>query len=127
MKSFPVYKGLRVLLVDLGLRPNDILRRAGLPDDLFTRPGATLTTTEYFGLWRAIEEEANEPALPIRLGEALRVEVFDPAIFAAMCSPDLNTALRRISRYKRLIVPMALHVTEGPRVTRLEIEWLDRT
>jgi AraC-like DNA-binding protein len=53
------------------------------------------------------------------------VEAFDPPIFAALCSPDLNTALGRISRYKRLVCPMRLHVHVGERATTLELQWLD--
>ena len=97
MKSFAVSPGWRVILVDLGLRPADILRRARLPGDLFARSDAALTTTEYFALWEAIDDEANEPALPIRLGEALRAEVFDPAIFAAMWVVLMPGAAQRSS------------------------------
>ena len=114
-----------MLLSDLGLRPADVLRRAGLPDDLFGREKAALSTDEYFRLWQGIEAEAEDPALPLRIGDALSVEVFDPPIFAALCSPDLNMALSRLATYKRLVCPMALHVDVGTRATTLELEWLD--
>jgi AraC-like DNA-binding protein len=122
---FPVNPGWRVLLTDVGLRPADVLRLANLPGDLFAREKAALTTDEYFSLWRGMEEVADDPTLPLRIGAAISVEAFDPPIFAAMCSPDLNTALGRISRYKRLVMPMALHVNVGRRATTLELEWLD--
>jgi AraC-like DNA-binding protein len=119
--------GWRILLADAGLDPANVLRRAGLPDDLFGRPKAVLDTAGYFRLWRGIEEEAADPLLPLRLGSAISVEAFDPAIFAALCSPDLNTALARIARYKRLVCPVALHVEVGAAATAVEIEWLDAT
>jgi AraC-like DNA-binding protein len=120
-----VNPGWRILLLDLGLSPANILKRAGLPGDLFGRERASLGTDEYFGLWSSINEEANDPLLPLRIAENLSVEAFDPAIFAAMCSPDLNRAIERIARYKKLVCPMRLHLDVGRKGTALEIEWLD--
>ena len=124
---FTVSPGWHILLVDVGLRPANVLRRAGLPGDLFAREKATLNTDEYFRLWQGMEQEAGDPALPLRLGSAISVEAFDPPIFAALCSPDLNTALGRIARYKRLIMPMTLHLDVARKATTLELEWLDAT
>ena len=123
--SYTVNPGWRILLLDLGLSPANILKRAGLPDDLFGRERASLSTDEYFRLWNGIWEEAADPLLPLRIAENLSVEAFDPAIFAAMCSPDLNRALERIARYKKLVCPMRLHLDVGRKSTALEIEWLD--
>jgi AraC-like DNA-binding protein len=125
MSSYTVNPGWRLLLTDLGIRPDNVLRRAGLPGDLFGREKAVLSTDEYFRVWRALEEESEDPALPLRIGAAISVEAFDPPIFAALCSPDLNTALGRIARYKRLVCPMALHVEMGEKATTLELKWLD--
>ncbi len=124
--AFAVHPGWRLLLNDIGLDVTNVLRRADLPEDLFSRPSASLSTAEYYRLWRALDEEADDPRLPIRIGGAISVEAFDAPIFAALCSPNLNIAARRLSRYKRLIGPMALHVDEGSTATKIEIEWLDK-
>ncbi len=126
-KLFTVNPGWRILLTDLGIRPANVLRLAGLPDDLLTRENAALSTDEYFRFWRGIEMEADDPLLPIKIGKTISVEAFDPPVFAAMCSPNLNVALQRISRYKRLIMPMVLHIKETRSSTSLELEWLDAT
>lgn len=125
--SFTLFPGWQILLKDLGIRPADVLRRAGLPDDLLTRSSVLLSTEKYFDFWRGLEREANDPLLPLRIGRAISFEIFDAPIFAAMCSPDLNTAVRRISRFKKLIGPMALHVDKEDTATTLELEWLDKT
>ncbi len=125
--EFAVNPGWRIWLIDLGIRPDAVLRRAGLPRDLFARDRASLSSSSYYRFWEALEAEAEDPALPIRIGSSIPVEAFDPPIFAALCSPDLNTAARRISLFKRLIGPMALHVDERRDATELEIEWLDKT
>ncbi|MCA9520021.1 MAG: AraC family transcriptional regulator ligand-binding domain-containing protein [Myxococcales bacterium] len=124
---YAINPGWRLILVDLGLRPADVLRRAELPADLFGRERATLHTHEYFRLWRAIDEESEDGLTPLRIGAAITIEAFDPAIFASLCSPELNTALRRLAHYKRLICPMVLHLDVDPRVTQIELEWLDAT
>lgn len=124
--SFHIHPGWRLLLKDVGLNETNALRKAGLPDDLLVRPSASMSTAEYFRLWSALEEEAGDPTLPIRLGRAMTFEAFDAPIFAALCSPDLNTALQRIGRHKKLMCPMKLQLDQGITATRLEIEWLDR-
>jgi len=124
--TYTIDHSWRLILAGLGLRPADVLRRAGLPGDLLNRERATLTQGEYFRLWRGLEQEAADPALPIRIGEAISgSEVFDPPIFAALCSPDLDTALGRIARYKALTCPMRLDVQVRAHSTTLGLSWLD--
>ena len=71
-------------------------------------PQASLTPKEYFALWRGIEQAAGNHQAPLLLAEHFSVELFDPPIFASICSPDLNTALRRLQHYKPLIGPLVL-------------------
>jgi AraC-like DNA-binding protein len=111
------------LLSDLGVDRGRVLRRAGLPDDLAARGPVSLPQEAYFSLWRAIDAEAADPALPVRIGQSITVEVFDPPIFAAMCSPDLATAARRIARYKPLVGPMRLDVRQDTRGLALTYRW----
>lgn len=125
--SYVINPGWRLILADLGISSTNVLRRAGLPDDLFRREKAQLSTDQYFCLWRGIEDESADPTMPIRLASGISTEAFDPPVFAALCSADLNTALGRIARYKRLIYPMALHVDVGKKATTLELEWLDKS
>jgi AraC-like DNA-binding protein len=122
-KLIAVNPGWRIMLTDLGIHPANVLRLAGLPDDLLTREKVTLNTDEYFRFWRGIEIEAGDPLLPIKIGQSVSVDAFDPPIFAALCSHNLNVALQRISRYKRLVMPMNLHIKETGSDTSLEMEW----
>jgi len=86
-----------------------------------------VTSERYFGLWRAIEAEAEDPTISLRIGSGVSMEAFDPPIFAAMCSPDLNTALERLARHRRLLAPVAMHVEVRQTETTLELEWLDES
>ena len=122
-RSFIVSPGMGVLIADAGIVPGNVLRRAGLPGDLFSRQQMALSPQEYFRLWEALEAEADDPTLPLRFAEVLSLEVFDPPIFAAVCSPDLNVAAHRIAEYKKLIGPMRLSVLQTGARTTLELEW----
>lgn len=110
---FPVDAGWRPLLKDLGIAPGRLLRRAGLPEDLFAHPRSGLTTGEYFRFWESLEIEANDPLLPLRLVETIQAESFIPPIFAALCSTNMVQAAHRLATYKRLIAPMSLTVRVG--------------
>ena len=120
--SFAVNPGWGILIADIGIEPSYVLRRAGLPENLFSQVSAVLTPQEYFNLWRALEQEIGAD-LPIRVGDALSVEAFDPLLFAAICSPDLNMAAQRIAKHKELIGPVRLEVTQSASEITLRYLW----
>lgn len=114
----------RLLLRDLGLSESGVLRRAGLPADLLSRAHATLTSAGCFRLLDALEVESGIPDCPLVMGQAFSVESFSPALFAGLCSADLNPAARRFRRTKRLLGPFRLDVEVGDE-TRLRFGCLD--
>jgi AraC-like DNA-binding protein len=107
---FSVQPSWKVLLRDLGVNPADVLRLAGLPADLFARADASLSPADYFGLWHGLEQAAGTDDLPLRIGQHIAVEAFDPAIFACLCSPNLTTALQRLAQFKKLVGPLTMEV-----------------
>jgi AraC-like DNA-binding protein len=126
MNRFAISPGWQVVMLDLGLRVDELLRRAQLPADLFTRPESGLSTREYFRMWRALEEMVDEPAVALRVLDLVSVETFDPPLFAALCSPNLEVAIRRISQFKPLIGPIRLHVAREADVLVLTVDFLER-
>ncbi|MAQ14345.1 MAG: AraC family transcriptional regulator [Sandaracinus sp.] len=123
--TYALDAGWRSILADFGADPADVLRRAGLPEDLLARSGERLSTAAYFRLWRAAEETLGDPLMPLHVAERLRGDVFAPALFAALCSPDLRVALERIRHYKPLVAPMRLLLDERDGGCAVELEWLD--
>lgn len=103
-----VGKAVRLMLADLGLDAATVLRRAGLPLGLMHGEGSKITVNEFYVLWQVVTDEAGDPALPLKLADISSLDYFDPAFFAAMCSPDLNTAAKRLSEFKQLVGPFAL-------------------
>ena len=122
-KSFAVNPSWRVLFADLGIDSASVLRRAQLPEDLFSGRASSLTPGDYFALWTALEDDADDPILPIHIARSFSMEVFDPPIFAAACSPNLNIAAQRLATYKKLIGPMRLDVAISERETVLRYVW----
>lgn len=122
---FTVHPGWKLVLADMGIAPAHVLRLAELPADLFARQEATISPAQYFKLWRAVEQAAGDEValpLPLRIGQAISVEAFDPPIFACLCSPNLNVAFKRLSAFKKLIGPMALLVDIGDAQTSAALE-----
>ena len=122
VSHFDVHKGWKVLLTDIGLNTGEVLKLAGLPADTFVRQGARISPAQYFELWRAIEELAGREDLPLKFGQAVTVESFDPPIFASLCSHNLNEALQRLALFKRLIGPMHLKLDFDDKRTSVIIE-----
>jgi AraC-like DNA-binding protein len=105
LKHFRVPGGLREKLEESGVRVAAVLRRAGLPQDLFAQTRILVTTEELFALWRAIGEVSGDPAIGLKLGTETRMERFHPSVIAALSTENLGAAVERLARYKRLSVP----------------------
>lgn len=114
-----VGKAWKLLLLDLGLSPQNVLRLAGLPGGLLDGDGTRISVDQFFGFWESMASEAQDPLLALRLGQVASVGLFDPALFAAMCSPNMNTAARRLGDFKRLTGPFRLDVSIRPDSTRI--------
>lgn len=113
------------LLADLGITASDLLRRAGLPDDLFQQPSVRLAPDDYHRLWESLEALADDPLLALHLCEMLTTGSATPLVFATLCSPNLAAAVERVGRFKALISPVRLTVAEeGDRVA-VDIAWPD--
>ena len=111
------------LLRDLGIPAERVLRRAELPAGLFRGEPVALTPGEYFRFWDALDAEGADPNLAVAIGRAISVELFSPPLFAALCSPNLEVAARRIAAYKPLIGPMAIDVSSGMAGLTVSYRW----
>ncbi|MDX2469276.1 MAG: AraC family transcriptional regulator ligand-binding domain-containing protein [SAR324 cluster bacterium] len=122
--TFAMSPGYRLLLMDAGLDPDAVLKRAGLPLNIFAQKQARISPAEWFSFWKGIEDEADDPLVALRFASSFSVEAFDPLIFAAICSDNLSQALGRIQDYKKILAPMKLHLEVGKEVTTAALEWL---
>ena len=114
----------RLILKDIGANESEVLKRAQLPRALFSQKNASLKPEEYFRLWKGLERSLNDPSFPLRIGQMISTESFSPPIFASLCSPNLNVAMERLSRYKQLIGPMTLQVEQDVQSTTISLDCL---
>lgn len=114
-----VGKAARILMSELGLNEITVLRRARLPSSLFDGDGSWVSLSQYHCLLESVTQEADDPLLALKLGDAAGIDYFDPAFFAAMCSPDMNVAAQRLADYKRLVSPFTLDVQVGDQATQV--------
>lgn len=124
---FVLTPAVRSLLTDLDVSVDAVLRRAQLPTDFFSRGTGELNSAQYFAFWSALEDESDRDALPVAVAGALSAESFDPPIFAALCSPNLFTAARRIAQFKPLIGPIAITVDRTGDATTVNYTWQTAT
>ncbi len=110
ISGFTVKKTWRLLLSDLNIPPGHVLKLAGLPLDLMRRENPRLELPDFISFWRSLETIVGEDLLVPEIINHLRAESFDPAIFACLCSPNLNIALTRLSQYEHLISPLIMEV-----------------
>ncbi|MBE1581837.1 AraC family transcriptional regulator ligand-binding domain-containing protein [Nonomuraea angiospora] len=113
VERFTLDPSIKALLNDLGVSPARVLRRARLPADLFGRGPTALAPEQYFRFWEALDAEGGDRDLAVEIGRSISVEMFNPPIFAALCSADLATAAQRIATYKPLIGPMRLELDQS--------------
>lgn len=104
-KHFRVSGSSFAKMEELGVRPSQVLRRAGLPQGSVDQPSVLLKTEELFALWRAIGEVSTNPAIGLLLGTENKTERFHPIGLAALSSANFGSAIDQMARYKRLSCP----------------------
>ncbi|MBV1857481.1 MAG: AraC family transcriptional regulator [Nannocystaceae bacterium] len=96
----------RAQIADMGLNPADILRVAGLAEDLLTHPEPRVSGDDIFALWRAAESLCPGVELGLAVAKGTTAETFSPVLFSALCSPNLAVAMDRMATYKQLCAPV---------------------
>lgn len=107
---FKVSTGLARRLGELGFSLSTVLRRAGLSVSFFKQEKISVSTSELFALWRAIDETSEDPGIGLKLGAERRLERYDATAIAAVCSQSFRDALQRVARYKELTCPEEIRI-----------------
>ena len=110
-------------LASLGVDVEHVLRLSGLPRSRFQPPKARLSTSEFFGLWRAIELATGSPDFGLRLGSSRISAHYDVVSMAALHSPSLGEALKKLARYKRLVCPEQVVIDVAAGEARVQFIW----
>ena len=105
----------------IGVRVGEALKKAGVPEDLFSRKKPVLDEADYYRFMDAVGSQITDPQMPIKVASADNIETFSPPIFAAYCSKNAKVCCERLARHKRLIAPMRYVITEEGETMTLEI------
>jgi AraC-like DNA-binding protein len=123
-KHFRVSGRLPIKLEELGVRVSAVLRRAGLPQELFDQPRVLVTTEELFALWRAIGEVSSNPAVGLQLCAETSPEHFDPIMLAALSTQSFGEAMHQTARYKQLSCPEEIIDENDGEEWSIQFRWL---
>jgi AraC-like DNA-binding protein len=102
-----------------------LLRRAGLPANLFDQEKIFVTTAQIFALWRGVAELSPKPDFGLKLGTELRFERSHPVAIAGVCSRTFGDALQRLARYKQLTCPEEIRVHRKSSETSVEFFFVE--
>lgn len=105
IKHFRVPGRLALRLKELEVSLPDVLRRSGLPRDLFDQTRVLVSTAEFFALWRAIGSVSSDPLIGLKLGLETKTERFHPMAIAALSTENFVAAVRHMARFKKLTAP----------------------
>ena len=111
-------------LDELGVSAADVLRHAGLPAGLLDQEKIHVSTEELFALYRGVGEASRDPAIGLKLGTEPRFERYDAICMAAVSARSFRDALQRLARYKQLVCPEELIVTDRGDECRVQFKWL---
>lgn len=124
LKHFRVPGRLAEKLDEFGVSVPDVLRRAGLPRDLFKQTRVLVSTAELFALWRAIDQVSSDPLIGVKLGVEAKTERYHPMAIAALSTENLVAASEQMARYKKLTAPEEILVELGQEEFTVGFRWL---
>lgn len=109
------------LIESFNISIQEVLKRATLPEDLFSHKSPSVTASQYIKFMDILKELSNDTCIPIKIATVENIEAFSPPIFAAYCSKNILICIERIATYKKLVGPVLFLVNENSDSIVLEI------
>jgi len=97
LKHFRVTARLGLKLTELGISIPAVLRRAGLPQDLFEQKRVLVSTEDLFAFWKAIGAVSTDPLIGLRLGVETKTERFHPMDIAALSTENFVAGVKHMA------------------------------
>ena len=98
-------------LKSLGIDINLLLQKAEVPNKLWQEE-INLTTLEYYRLLQEFDKVMSEENIR-SLSQISNIQMFIPAFFAALSSSHGTEAIKRFSRFKKIVGPIELDVIKS--------------
>lgn len=98
-------------LKSIGIDIEILLQRAEVPNKLWQEE-INLTTLEYYRLLQELDKELTEEHI-LALSQISKIQMFVPAFFASLSSPNGMEALRRFAHFKKIVGPIDVDIIEA--------------
>lgn len=95
-------KPLLAVAEQAGLERRQLLSVLGVSEEVVRNPDQRVAGERYSALWEYVDEKLDDPALPVRVAEAVLAEDYHLIGFAFMTSPNFREMITRFIRYTRL-------------------------
>jgi len=123
-RRFRLSRPLLTRLEELGISPDTVFGRAGIPLALIREDRLLVTTEQLFAFWSAVAEISRNPLVGLVLGSEHRVERYDPIAMASISASSYRDAVGRASRYKQLTCPEQIELIGRGRESAIQFRWL---
>jgi AraC-like DNA-binding protein len=100
-----------------------VLQQARLPFSLLQDKRPVVSTSQWFALWKALETLNDDPALGLKIGSDIPVDVYDPVFISGLCAHTFREALYNVGRYKQQFCSEEMRVVEDQNLCQIEIVW----
>ncbi len=99
--SFPstLWRAMRVV----GIDPAAVLHMAGLPGSVHLDPATSLSTSQYFAIWKAIKALASEPCIALKIIKAGDSTGQQPGFLAGLYAANFRDAISRLLHFKSMV------------------------
>lgn len=121
--KIPLYKGCFLAHQDAGIDTEQALKRAKQSLAVLENEWTLMDAETFSAYWNAMEEQCTSDDLPLKLGSSLSFETFHPFVFAVLCSPNVKTALSRLSKHAKLGGPICIITEKRKESMTLEYYW----
>lgn len=98
-------------LKSIGIDIEILLQRAEVPNKLWQEE-INLTTLEYYRLLQELDKELTEEHI-LALSQISKIQMFVPAFFASLSSPNGMEAFRRFAHFKKIVGPIDVDIIEA--------------
>lgn len=122
MKQYHLSKRIPAILMRNGINLTETLRRADLPDDLFSRTEAKVDAQEYYRFVSALTHDLDNGEALVTLGTKNGLEHISPPVIAAMCSRNIIEAVGRMAYYADLYLPVKFDISNDGSGFRLGLK-----
>ncbi|GAA5116558.1 AraC family transcriptional regulator ligand-binding domain-containing protein [Luteolibacter yonseiensis] len=109
-------------LKSIGITPAILIRRCNLPPTVH-REESVVTTTQFFAIFRAIRELADDPSMGWKFMSQVETDQFHPTLLAALHARTYRDSIERLARYKRLCGAQEYSITSKNDETVIEVSF----